>query len=48
MLFTVYSSEGDEVLAVKVARRLRVTYQGSGEGEEKQRLKFGLNLADGK
>ncbi len=50
MLFTIYSSEGDEVLALKVARRLRLTYQGGEGGGEnnKRRLKFGFNLADGK
>ncbi len=47
MLFTVYSSEGDEVLALKVGRKLRLSYQGEREGEKK-RTKFGFNLADGK
>lgn len=46
MLFTVYSSEGDEVLSVKIARRLRVAFQG--QSNEKTKLKFGYNLADGK
>jgi len=50
MLFTAYSTEGDEILALKIARRLRMTYQGqSGSGSEtKKRLKFGFNLADGR
>ncbi len=47
MLFTVYSSEGDEVLALKVGRKLRLSYQGEQSGEKK-RIKFGLNLADGR
>lgn len=47
MLFTIYSSEGDEVLSVKIAKRLRLTYQGVNE-KDKKRLKFGFNLADGR
>ena len=40
MLFTIYSSEGDEVLSVKVARRLRITYQGA---MEKVKKRHGVN-----
>ena len=47
MLFTIYSSEGDEVLSLKISRRLRLTYQGQTE-KEKKRIKFGFNLADGR
>ena len=46
MLFTAYSSEGHEVLSLKIARRLRVQYQG--ELGSKDRIKFAPNLADGK
>jgi len=48
MLFTAYSAEGDEVLAIKIARRLRMTYQGRTGADTKRRLKFGFDLADGK
>ena len=48
MLFTIYSSEGDEVLSLKVARRMRLTYQGDQSEKERKKIKFGQNLADGK
>ena len=48
MLFTIYSSEGDEVLSLKVARRMRLTYQGDLSEKERKKIKFGPNLADGK
>ena len=47
VLFTIYSSEGDEVLSVRIAKRLKVTYQGSLTGR-KERIKFGASLADGR
>lgn len=47
MLFTIYSSEGEEVLSLKIARRLRFQYQGTFDNNKK-RVKIGPNLADGK
>ena len=47
MLFTIYSSEGEEVLSLKISRRLRLTYQGA-VAKQKKRIKFGFNLADGR
>lgn len=47
MLFTIYSSEGDEILSLRIARRLKLTLQ-SQMSREKRRVKFGANLADGR
>ena len=47
-LFSIYSSEGIEVLSVRIARRLRMGYQGILSGRNKQKIKFGAQLGDAK
>ena len=46
-LFSIYSAEGNEVFTMKIARRLRLTYQGRSS-DKKHRVKFGAKLADAK
>ena len=45
-LFSIYSSEGLEVLSVRIARRLRIGYQGILSGRTKHKIKFGSQLGD--
>ena len=47
VLFTIYSAEGEEVMSLKVARRLRLTYRGQLDNSKKV-VKFRPNLVDGK
>ena len=46
-LFSIYSAEGNEVFTMKIARRLRLTYQGRSS-DKGHRVKFGAKLADAK
>ena len=47
VLFTIYSAEGEEILSLKIARRLRLMYQGQLD-KDSHRVKFRPNLVDGK
>ena len=46
-LLNIYSSDGDEVLSVKIGRKINLNYQGVA-GSSAKKIKFGASLNDGR